>query len=95
LLKESMDSHDGTHITCQVSATGCDGQILDRVQAVGVDHEVAVILVDCRSLAPVAVVEELGHSFPLDVMNGVHVEPCAVAWQDNGVGLRDEVLSGG
>lgn len=34
--------HDGAHVSCQVPAAGSGGQVLLRVQPVGVNHEVPV-----------------------------------------------------
>ncbi len=34
--------HDCTHVSCQVPAAGGGGQVLLRVQSVGVNHEVSV-----------------------------------------------------
>jgi hypothetical protein len=87
-----MHAHDGTNIASQVATAGRDGEILDRVQAVGVDHEVAVVLVHRRRLAPIPVVEELGQCFPLDVVDRVHVKPGAVAGENDRMGLRDQMF---
>lgn len=41
--KKAADSpHDGAHVSGQVPATGGGGEVLLRVEAVCVDHEVAV-----------------------------------------------------
>lgn len=87
-----MHAHNRTDIAGQIAAAGGDGKVLDRVQAIGVDHKIAVVLVYRRSLAPVPVVEELWQRLPLDVVDGVHVEPGAVAGEHNGMGLGDEVF---
>lgn len=87
-----MHAHDGTDIARQIAAAGGDGKVLDRVQAVGVDHEVTVVLVYRWGLAPVPVVEELGQRFPLDVVDRVHVKPGAVAREHNRMGLRDQMF---
>lgn len=86
-----MDSHDGTDIPRQIPAAGRDGQILDGIQTVGIDHEIAVVLIDGRRLASVPAIKELGESLLLNRMDGVHVEPCRVTGEDDGVSLRDEV----
>ena len=73
-----MDAHDGAYVTGQVSAACGDGKVLGWVQTVGVDHKVAVVLVDVGGFASVAIVEELRQSLALNGVNGVHVEPGAV-----------------
>lgn len=90
-----MHAHDGAHITSQVAAASRDGEVLNRVEAVCVNHKIAVILVYGRGLAAIPVVEEFGQGLALDVVDGVHVEPCAVARQDDGMRLGDEVLPRG
>ena len=74
-----MDPHNRANIAGQVSAAGRHGQVLDGVQSVGVDHEVAVVLVHSRRLAPIPVVEKLGECLPFDAVDGVHIKPGAVA----------------
>ena len=91
LLEEGVDAHDGADISSQVPPAGSDGQVLGRVEAVGVDHEVAVIAVDGGRLAAVAAVEELGQSLALAVVDVAHVEPGRIAGDDGRVCLRDEV----
>lgn len=95
LLQEGMNSHNGANITGQVSPAGRHSQILDGIQPVRVDHEVSVVLVDMRCLAPVAAVEKLGEGLSFDVVDGVHVKPGAIARKDDGVSLRDEVFPRG
>src|SRR4051794_29274903 len=92
LLEEGVNAHYGTDIASQVAPAGSDGEILRGVEAVSVDHEVAVVLVHIGRLAPVPAVEELWQSLALDVVDGVHVEPGAVAGQHDGVRLRNEVF---
>jgi hypothetical protein len=87
-----VHAHDGTDITRQIATAGGDGKVLDRVQPVGVNHEITVVLVYRRGLASVPVVEELGQRFPLDVVDSVHVKPGAVAWEHNRMGLRDQMF---
>jgi hypothetical protein len=88
-----MHAHDGADIAGQVPSAGRDGQIFARVETIGVDHKVAVVLVDMRRLASVAAVEELRQGLALNVVDGVHVEPGAVARQHDGVRLGDEVFA--
>lgn len=88
-----MHSHDGTDIASQIPSTGRDGEVFGRVEAVCVDHEVAVVLIYSRSFAPVATVEKLCHGLSLNVVNCVHVEPSTVAGKHNGVHLGDEMVS--
>ncbi len=87
LLEERVHAHNRTDIAGQVTAAGSDCKIFHRVQPVGVDHKVAIILVYRRGLAPVPVVEELWQRLPLNAVDGVHVEPSAVAGKHNRVCL--------
>lgn len=91
LLQESMHSHDGADIACQIPPACSDGKILDRVQPIGVDHEIAIVFVDCGGLASVASVEELWQRFLLQGMDGVHVEPCTVAGKNDLVCLGNQM----
>jgi hypothetical protein len=68
LLKEGVYAHDGANVTGKVASAGSDGEVLDGVQSVGIDHEVAVVLVHRRSLATITVVKELGESLALDLV---------------------------
>lgn len=95
LLKERMNSHDGANITRKIAAACSNREVLDGVQAISVDHEVAVVLVHGRGLASVTVVEEFTHRLALNVVDGVHVEPGAVAGQHDGVRLGDKMFSSG
>lgn len=87
LLKKRVDTHDGTDISGEVTPASRDSQIFNRVQSVGVDHKVAVVLVDGRGLAAVPTVEELRHGLALDVVDRVHVKPCAIAGQNDSMCL--------
>lgn len=49
MLMGLSSPHDGTDISCQVPATGGGGEILLRVEAVRVNHEVAVGQVSVKS----------------------------------------------
>ena len=79
LLQERMHPHDCTNISRKISSTGRDGKVFGRVEAVGVDHEVAVVFVDDGGFASVSVIEELGQSLSFKRVDDVHVEPGAVA----------------
>lgn len=86
-----MNTHYSTNITRQIPAAGGDRQILDRVQSVGVDHEVSVIFVDCRSLASVTTVEELCHCFLFQGVDRMHIEPRCVTGENDGMCLGNEM----
>lgn len=90
-----MDTHDGANIASQVSSCCSHCQILARVESVCVDHEISIVFVDMWRFAPVAIVEEFWQSLALDIVDGVHVEPGAVAGQNDRVCLRDEVFARG
>lgn len=68
LLKERVHPHDSTNISGKITATGCNGKILDGVQSVGVDHEISVVLVDGGSLATIPCIEEFRQGLLLDGM---------------------------
>jgi hypothetical protein len=88
-----MNTHDCAYVAGQVAPTGCDCEVLDRIQPVGVDHEVAVVLEYGRGLASVSIVEELGKSLAFDVVDGVHVKPGAVAGKHDRMSLGDQMFS--
>ena len=92
LFKERMNAHNRTNIASKIATARSDSQVFDRVQTVGVDHEIAVVLVGRRGLASVAAVEELCQSLFLDGIDGVHVEPSGVARENDCVGLGDELI---
>lgn len=75
LLQETMNTHDGSHITGQISAARCDGQVLARVETVRVDHEIAVILVYTGCLAAISFREEFRQGATLDGVNRRQAEP--------------------
>jgi hypothetical protein len=58
LLQEPMDPHDSSHITSQIPPTSRNSQILSRVQPISIDHEISIILVYTRRLAPVPIGKE-------------------------------------
>lgn len=91
LFQERMYSHDGADIASQVPSTRRDCEILDGIQAVGVDHKITVVLVDGRCFASVSTVEEFGQGFLFQRVYGLHVKPCAVTWKDDLMGLSDQV----
>ena len=88
-----MNTHNSAHITGKVATASSDGQVLNGVQSISVDHEVSVIFVGSGCLATVAAIEELGESFLLNGVDSVHVEPCGVAGEDDRMGLGDELFA--
>ena len=42
LFQEPVYPHDGSHISCKVSPTGSDGEIVIRVQPEAVNDEVTI-----------------------------------------------------
>ena len=62
LLEKSMNAHDSAHVSGQIAPTSCDSKIFRRSESVGVDHKVAIVLVNRRCLGPIPRVEELGQS---------------------------------
>ena len=93
LFKESVHTHNRADISCQISPASSDRQIFYWIQTICVDHEISVVLVNSGRLASIPVVEEFWESFPFDSVDFVHVEPCAVAWENDRMCLRDEVLA--
>lgn len=91
LLQEGMHPHDRSYISRQVSSTRRHGQIFGRVQPIGVDHEIPIILVDLRRLASVLSAEEFGQGFTFEGVHGGEVEPCRVGRDNEWVGLGGEV----
>jgi hypothetical protein len=94
LLEEAVDAHYGTDVATEVPPAGGEGEVFGRVESVSVDHEVARVLVSGERLAAVPAIEPLGQVLLFDVVDRIHVEPLAVAWQDDGVGLSDQVRPG-
>jgi hypothetical protein len=78
-----MDAHDGADIASQIPSACRDGQVLDWIQAVGVDHEVAIVLVHGWSLTAVPAVKKFWQGFSFDVVDVAHIEPGAIAGQDD------------
>lgn len=95
LFKKSMNPHDSANVSGEVSPAGGDGEVLGGVEAVGVDHKVAVVLVNRRSLAPILRVEELGEGPPFEWVNDGEAEPRRVGGNDDGVRLGREVTTSG
>ena len=62
-----MNTSDGAHIAHKVTAAGSHRQVLSWVQAVSVDHEIAVLLVNRRVLGLVFLVKEFREGFPLSL----------------------------
>ena len=58
-LEKCMYSHNGADISCKISSTSSDGEVFRGIEAICVDHEVAVVLIDCWRFASVATIEEL------------------------------------
>ena len=54
-----MHTHDSTHIPSQVPSARRDSQILCWVEPIGINHEIAIILVYNPSFASIPVVEKL------------------------------------
>ena len=82
-----MNPHYSANIASKIPPARGDCKILRRIETIGVNHEIAIVLVDRRGLTPVPVVEEFRHSLFLEGMYSLHVEPCTIAGQDNGVSL--------
>ena len=72
----------------QVPPAGRRGEVLGRVEAVRVDHEVAVAQINLGSLALVPAVEELREGALLDGVDAVVVEPGAVRRHNDVVRLK-------
>jgi hypothetical protein len=94
-----MHSHDRSHVSSQIPPTRRHRQVLGRVQSIRIDHEIPVILVDLRRLAPVLAAEKLGQRFSFESVDRTQVEPCRVRRDDERVGLcgqvgRREVVQG-
>lgn len=83
-----MDSHDSTNISGEISSTCCDCKVFGRIEAVRIDHEVTVVLVNGWCLASIAAIEEFREGPLLGLVDRMHVKPCTVTGQDNGVPLR-------
>lgn len=90
-LEESVHTHNGANVSTQISPASRECQVLGWVQSVCVDHEIPRIFVSRRRLAAISAVEPLRKRFLLNLVDRVHVEPCAVTWQDDLMCLRDEI----
>ena len=88
-----MDSHDGAHISSKVSSARGHCEIFGWVDAISINHEVTVILVYRRRFAPISTVEEFRQGFPLQKVDGMHIEPGTVTREDDGMSLCDQVRS--
>ena len=75
-----MDSHNGADISCEVTPAGSDGEVFGGVETICVDHEVAVVLVDCRCFASIAAIEEFRQGLSFFFVNQAHVKPSAITW---------------
>lgn len=89
-----MDAHDGADIASKIAAASCDGEVLDRIETISVNHKISIILINSRRLATVSVVEELGERLPLNVVDLVHVEPSAITREHNGMSLGNKMFAG-
>lgn len=58
-LEERMDSHNGANVSCKVTPAGSDGEVFRGIETICIDHEIAVVLVNCRGFASIAAIEEL------------------------------------
>ena len=92
LLEKRVHAHDGAHVAGQIAATRRRRQVLARVEAIRVDHEVAVAHVDLGRFALVLVVEELGQRALLDLVQRRVVEPRRVRGHDDVVRLFARLL---
>lgn len=70
-----MNPHDTPHIPSQVPPTRSNSKILGGIQPVGVNHEIPVILVYTRRLAPVFAREELRDRSSFDRVDRAEGEP--------------------
>ena len=82
-----MNSHNSTNITSKIPPTCGDCKVFGWIKAIGIDHEIAVVFIDCRCFAAVSIVEELRHCLFLESINGVHIKPSTVARKNDGVSL--------
>lgn len=82
-----MYTHDSADITSEISPTSRNSQIFDRVEAIGINHEVPVVLVNSWSFASIPVVEKFWECLSFDVVDLVHIKPSAVTWKDDRVCL--------
>ena len=82
-----MNSHNRTDISCQIPTAGGDSKILDRIQTIGVDHEISVVFINSGGLASIPAIKELCEGLLLNWMNGVHVEPRGITREDDGMCL--------
>lgn len=92
LFQEGVHSHDCAHITSQVSPTGSQGEVFGRVEAITVDHKVAVVLVDGGHLGAISSIKKLGQGFFFQGVDLGEIEPGGIGGNDNGLGLGEEVL---
>ena len=60
LFQKGMNAHYRANIACEISPAGCDSKIFGGVQTVGVDHEIAIVLVYQWRLGSISIVEKLG-----------------------------------
>ena len=58
-----MNPHYSANIAGKIAPTCRDGEIFGRVKSVGIDHEVAIVLINPWCLAPIPAVEEFRDTF--------------------------------
>ncbi len=46
LLQKGVHTHDSAYVACKISSARRDGEILGGPETIGIDHKVAIILVD-------------------------------------------------
>ena len=92
-LQELMHAHDSAHITTQISPARRESEILWRIETIRVDHKVSAVLIRLRRLAPVSAIKPLRQTLLLNPVDFRHVEPHAVAGQDNILRLLYEICA--
>jgi hypothetical protein len=70
-----MNPHYSSHISSQIPPTSSHSQIFPRVESVGIDHKVPVILVNTWRLAPIPIREEFGERTTFDRVDEGQCEP--------------------
>ena len=83
-----MYSHNSANVTGEVPPASCDCEIFGRIESIGIDHEIAIVLVDARRFAAIPTVEEFGDALHLCLMYCIHIKPGTIARNDHGKALR-------